>query len=320
MLRRLPLFVKIMLKNNFCGNAAALAWLQTVVVTAPSGAYLFIGPASIGKRFAAELTSAVLLKTERPALESHPDFIRVERLYDEKREVKKQDISLDQIRDLKERVSGTAWKKDGAKVVIIDEAERLTVEAQNTLLKLIEEPPRQTTFFLIAEHQDALLPTVISRVQQVRFHRVADDEIREHLSARQNPTDYIDEAVRAAAGRPGVAFRYAEDEDFRVHARQINSFVQGICASSYYDMSRAFEGLLPHGPESSLDERQELIVELLYRTQAEFHERSRTTAATADIERLASFLAALIKARRLGAAYVRPALVADTLFFSVVTP
>src|ERR687887_276355 len=71
------------------------------------------------------------------------------------------------------------------RVVIIDDADTVNVEAQNALLKTLEEPPAASTFVLVTSRPDVLLPTVISRCQRLRFGRLSPSDvaavlIREH--------------------------------------------------------------------------------------------------------------------------------------------
>jgi len=66
---------------------------------------------------------------------------------------------------------------DGYKVMIIWQPEKMNTTCANKLLKLLEEPPKQTLFLLVSEHPDELLSTILSRVQQIRVPRLSDDEL-----------------------------------------------------------------------------------------------------------------------------------------------
>jgi len=99
-----------------------------------------------------------------------------------------------------------------AKIFIIDEAERMNVQAQNALLKTLEEPPGAAYLFLIASNADRLGQTVRSRCQIVPFARLPDQFVRERLAAAQPELsdadcDYL---VGLADGRLGVALQFAE--------------------------------------------------------------------------------------------------------------
>lgn len=81
----------------------------------------------------------------------------------------KPSIGIDQIRDLTQVLSYQPYVKSGRRVVIIEEAQTMTREAQNALLKLLEEPPAATLMILHTPSRQALLPTVISRLGSVYF-------------------------------------------------------------------------------------------------------------------------------------------------------
>ena len=95
------------------------------------------------------------------------------------------------------------------KVMVINQAERMTHPAQNSLLKTLEEPGRGYTMLLLSSNPDQLLTTIISRCWHLPLGLAADAEITHWLGAQfsEASSDLIDEAVRVAAGRPGAAWR-----------------------------------------------------------------------------------------------------------------
>ncbi|NIA30156.1 MAG: hypothetical protein GWP06_09625 [Actinobacteria bacterium] len=88
-------------------------------------------------------------------------------------------ISINQIREL--RHVSTLKPMEGHRVVIIAEADKMTVEAENALLKLLEEPPPSMHLVLTSARPNILLPTIISRCQEIRFGLISDQEIEETL-------------------------------------------------------------------------------------------------------------------------------------------
>src|SRR5581483_10893079 len=91
------------------------------------------------------------------------------------------------------------------KVTIIDDAHRLTPDAANVLLKILEEPPAKTAFFLLTPFRDRLFPTVLSRCQPVRFKSLTDDEMRECLSELGVRPEQQMKLIELALGSPGQA-------------------------------------------------------------------------------------------------------------------
>jgi DNA polymerase-3 subunit delta' len=104
-------------------------------------------------------------------------------------------IKIDQVRDAIEKSAYRPF--EGRKrVVIVDEADALIVEAQNALLKTLEEPPSASMFVLVTSRPDVLLPTVRSRCQRLRFGRLEPGEVAAVLSRDHG---YAESEARAAA-------------------------------------------------------------------------------------------------------------------------
>lgn len=114
-------------------------------------------------------------------------------------------ISIDQIRELGERLSMKAFEDRGHIEIILD-ADRMGVEAANALLKTLEEPPQNTVIILTSSRWSALLPTVRSRSHLVRFRRLPENEIKDILIDRLGlGEDEASEIALSSDGRPGIA-------------------------------------------------------------------------------------------------------------------
>ena len=99
------------------------------------------------------------------------------------------------------------------RVVVIVPADALNAEAQNALLKTLEEPPSASTFVLVTARPDVLLPTVRSRCQRVRFGRLSEAEVASVLVARHGYGPAEAHAAAAAAdGSVGQALEGGSDE------------------------------------------------------------------------------------------------------------
>jgi len=166
------------------GQQRAAKILQKEIATSSlAGAYLFVGPAGVGKTFTA-LNFAKVLNCRRGKIDScdkcsscikidhlnHPDVQIIQPEGDS--------LKIDQIRVLKR---GAAYKLyEGKKRVwIIEEANKFTLEAANSALKIMEEPPPDTVFILISETEREILPTILSRCEIVRFFSLSPEQIRE---------------------------------------------------------------------------------------------------------------------------------------------
>lgn len=179
-----------------------------------SQSYCFVGANQIGKRTAARYLSARLLKIDEKKLDTHPDFYYLARQIDAKTDKLKKDIGAAQAKQIKARLGAKSWF-GGYQAVIIDEAEKLSEEAGNALLKLLEGTAGQRIFFLLTTDDQALLPTIRSRCQMFYFLPVDHKEIEDGLIKSGAVPAIAAEAALLSWGRPGRAAQMAGEENFR---------------------------------------------------------------------------------------------------------
>jgi hypothetical protein len=178
-----------------------IRWLSQAAVT-PSGAYIFHGASGHGKATAAR-ELAGLLNRETPG----SPYLTVVTLED------RASIGIEQIRKLQSDLALKTYGLSGQRVILIDEAEKLTVEAQNALLKVIEEPPEATVIIMTATDPERLLPTVRSRSQSVYFPPLAVEVIADYLTTHDGVTGPLAaELANLSGGSIGLARRLAADE------------------------------------------------------------------------------------------------------------
>lgn len=108
-------------------------------------------------------------------------------------------IKIEQIRDL-QRVFSYRSESGNPKAYIIDEAEKMTVQAANSLLKFLEEPPSPAVAILLSDNGRALLPTIQSRAQWVPFNPLDPEKMLQILAAEGFPSTLARSAVQLAAG------------------------------------------------------------------------------------------------------------------------
>lgn len=182
-------------------------------------AYLLTGPDQIGKKtFALDFASWLLCSKKKigaacggcPAClaiqkNQHPDLFCVSPAREEHNGVVKTfEIGIAQVRELQRQLGFKPYCSD-FKIAVIDEAEKMTREAANSFLKTLEEPSAQSLIFLITSAPQALLPTIVSRCQPIRFLPVAENEVIRGLKEFSKKETEIKKAARFAAGRPGRA-------------------------------------------------------------------------------------------------------------------
>lgn len=204
------------------GNQRLLQHLRMAVKNhKTSHVYLFVGGAGSGKRMLANTFAKYLLCSspqDEPCgvchschvfdSQNHPDVIHVTS--------EKKTLGVDEIRgQILETVDIKPYHYD-KKIYIIHQAHTMTVQAQNALLKTLEEPPAYAVFLLLAENGDAFLPTILSRTVTLKINPLSEEEISQYLI--QNGMVSPEEAVFFAAygqGRIGHALELIEDETFR---------------------------------------------------------------------------------------------------------
>lgn len=186
-----------------------------------SHAYLLQGELGAGKEFIARAFAA-LLQCERrennacgqcrscKQIESknHPDVIWV--THEKPNTIGVEDIRTQLNQDIE--IKPYYGPK---KIYIISECEKMTVQAQNALLKTLEEPPSYGLIFLLTTNAEALLSTILSRCVVLRMRPVEDSKIEEYLMNKLQIPDYKARVCAAfARGNMGKAKALAESEDF----------------------------------------------------------------------------------------------------------
>jgi DNA polymerase-3 subunit delta' len=182
-------------------------------------ALLFTGPPGIGKallaqRLMARVACSAAPASPRPCGEcpgcrqvaagSHPDLFALSAPDRKKRETRKKEIGIDQARELKRFVQLHAVAAP-RKMALVDDADRLSLAAQNALLKTLEEPPGQSLIVLVTAGPGALLPTVRSRCQRILCRPLSDQQVRTVLAASGIAADEATALAALADGSPGRA-------------------------------------------------------------------------------------------------------------------
>lgn len=204
-------------------------------------AFGLVGPTSLGKKLLANQVAADILTTDVSKLDLHPDYIYLERGVDEKTGKLKKVITIEQSRNLKSKLQSSTWG-NGKRVVVIDDAELLNEESGNGLLKLLEEPPKNTVFFLIIQNESILLPTIKSRLQLLYFSLVPKKQIEKGLIARGVDPEKAKLLARRSQGRPGLAVKYSDKEEFEGYERLFGIF-KGLSGEPFYKKIKSIEEL-----------------------------------------------------------------------------
>lgn len=123
------------------------------------------------------------------------------------------------------------------KVYIINEADKLTVQAQNALLKTLEEPPEYAVIMLLTTNSEALLQTILSRCVVLNLRAVDDREIRAYLMSQKQIPDYqADIAIAFAQGNIGKALKLASTEEFDELRRDTLRLLENMDKMEMYEI------------------------------------------------------------------------------------
>ena len=186
-----------------------------------SNSYIFEGISGVGKRFCADIfAEALVCEDELPAArpcgvcpacvkaasKNHPDIIRLVQT------AGKASIGVD---DVREQILSEVYLKPylaKRRVFLIGDGDRLSIEAQNALLKVLEEPPEYVTFITCVTKQDKLLPTVLSRSCVMSFFPLSFQEVSSYLENRFGSSEYSELAARLSQGSIGIAVSFMSNE------------------------------------------------------------------------------------------------------------
>jgi DNA polymerase-3 subunit delta' len=189
-------------------------------------AILLSGPSGIGKiMVASALATMLLCLGTRPgpcgscqsclqvSYGTHPDLLVIG--------PDGATIKIEQIRNLQHEVALTPYVS-ARRVCIIDGAELMTVQATNSLLKVLEEPVGDVVFILVAANKEMLLPTIISRCMNITFQSLTHGVLAQALVGKGFSALQAETAARLSQGRMGIALAMLEPDGFAIRDQAAN--------------------------------------------------------------------------------------------------
>ena len=189
--------------------------------------FLLATPEDDGGMFAAPPPETLDIPDSHPVARrisalSEPRLSLLRRAYDEKKAKLQDVISVDEVRKMKSFFSLSA-ADGGRRVAIIDAVDEMNPAAANALLKLLEEPPKSVTMFLISHQPARLLPTIRSRCRELRLGPLSAQDLSDALTMAGGevaPEDRI-ALAELAGGSVGEAFRMTNLEGLALYARLV---------------------------------------------------------------------------------------------------
>lgn len=182
--------------------------INSVNLNKYSHSYLFLGISGIGKKLIArEFAKMILCEAEekycgkcKSCIEfdtaNNPDFQEIE--------PDGNNVKIEQIREMQRKIVEQPIISN-KKVYIIDDADLMTREAQNCLLKTLEEPPEFANIILIGSNESNFLSTIKSRCTIIKFRSIPDEQITEYLKNKYELQDISNSIIKAANGSIGKA-------------------------------------------------------------------------------------------------------------------
>lgn len=213
-----------------------------------SHAYIINGERSSGKEFIAKVFAAALQCEKQeiePCGECHSckqasngnqlDIIFVSH-------EKPNTIGVEDIRGQINNDIGIKPYSSPRKIYIMNEGEKMTVQAQNALLKTLEEPPEYAVILILTTNVEALLPTILSRCVVLNMKPVSDEKVKKYLMEELQVPDYkANICVAFARGNVGKAKLLASSEEFEKVKEEAISLVKNINAMEINEIVKAIK-------------------------------------------------------------------------------
>ncbi len=222
-------------------------------------AYLFSGPESVGKFTLAKIFAGRLIENQGDwgdlgnfwsleDLGKTVDLMVVEPEREEKKGVvKEKDIPIEQMREAQKFLL-TFPGRGKYKILIINDAHRMTGSAQNSLLKILEEPNSTSIIILVSRQPAKIFPTLKSRCRKINFSLVDEKAIREGL--KQMKIKAGSEIFNFSLGRPGLVIKLAENKETLGSWREFAEILEKISSLGVNGRLALAEKLSKNIPET----------------------------------------------------------------------
>ena len=201
-----------------------------------SHAYIFEGTSGVGRLTTAKAFAEEIVGCSGSFnAENHPDIIVVtNELYNSSK--KQANVLVDTIRSMKADVYIKPYMSE-RKVYIIPNADSMQSAAQNSLLKVFEEPPEYCTIILIAQNSNSLLPTILSRASLIRFSPLETKKIEKYLIDTKGIDETLASGISAMSGGSiGEAISLAEDNEASALRTEVIEYLIKLCSSGHRNL------------------------------------------------------------------------------------
>ncbi len=187
-------------------------------------AYMFEGIEGVGKETFADELAKILLQTNN--LENATDYIKIK--------PSGSSIKISQVRNIQLDIVIKPHKK--YKIYVIDQAEKMTTEAQNALLKTLEEPPQYAIIIIVTNNKEGILPTIKSRCELVKFTEISSKQIKSYLinqGVEENRANMLSVFSRGSMKK---AIELSSSNDFYEMRENVHSYIETILNKEIIDI------------------------------------------------------------------------------------
>jgi len=251
--------------KDIVGHEQVIWHLKSSIRTGKiSHAYIINGEQGSGKKLLADMFAMTLqceagdtepcgvCRSCRQAVSrNHPDIIRV---------VHEKPNTIG-VEDIRGQINGDVQIKPYSsryKIYIVGEADKMTIQAQNALLKTIEEPPAYAVLILLTNNADMMLPTILSRCVRLNLKAVRDKDIREYLMKEMQIPDYqADLSVTFAQGNVGKAVKLATSDNFKEMRTEMLDLMRYMDQMELYELMDAVKKI--NNYKNDIDEFLDLV-------------------------------------------------------------
>jgi DNA polymerase-3 subunit delta' len=274
---------------NLLGHNWAVDMLRRHIATGEARhAYLFAGPAGLGRRSLALAFARALNCTNPPApgdfcgvcrnckqigAMQHPDLVVIQA------ENEGGILKVDQVREMKRTVSLKPYQSQ-YRIALFLRFHEANDNASNALLKTLEEAPSHAILLLTADNPESLLPTIVSRCEVLRLRPIPIEQVEKELANRGVENSQVKLIAHISGGRPGYAFRLAEDKLLLEFRTERIDDLQRLLSASRVDKFAYAEKL---AKEKDVTRQTFLVWESFWRDV--FLHASKASAPLANVDR-----------------------------------
>lgn len=263
-----------------------------------------IGAAGTGKGVVATNLAAALLSLAVDKLETYPYF----RVYTPDNNT----ISIDTARAITSFTKlKTAGRNDIRRVIIIEDAQAMTIEAQNALLKTLEEPPADTVFILTIANIANILPTILSRLQTITLRPLAQAAILDYFVSAGHDSQKITQYYHMSSGLPGLIYALLDDNENHPLAHSIQQ-AKAILQADSFERLVMIDDIVKQKQTAQIIDALNTISR-----SAMYIEASRENSKDMVLKRWASVLQSCDEAKKLLQQNAQAKLVLTSLFLEI---